>query len=492
MKVLLIQAPWTLAQDIPLVVQMPLGLLYVAAYARAHGHEVTVLDSLAEGHRRAQRQGERVTYGLSEGAIRRRIRATAPDVVGISVPFSVQFGDAERVAGLVKGVDDRIVTVMGGIHPTVHPEQVLEHDSVDYVLRGEGEESFVALLEALEAGNCPTDVDGIAFRQADGTLRVNPKRSFIEDLDALPFPAWDLLDLEPYFEAGLVHGFERRGRRSFNIITSRGCPAACSFCTIQQVTGRRFRARSPDSVLAEIGQLVGQYGAEHLQFEDDNLTFDIPRAKAIFRGMIQRGLDLPWNTPNGIALWRMDRECLALMRDAGCYYVSFALESGSQRVLDELMHKPLQLEAALPLVPYARSLGMKVAAFFVVGNPGETKAEMQLSFDLPYRVELDWVEYSIATPYGGTELRAQVEEQGQMRVHALEDLYARRGNIDTAEFDADWLEAKIMAENRRYIRHQALSRPRVFLAMGLSALRANPGFVLRYVARIVRGVGSGS
>ena len=484
MRVLLIQPRYTFKEDIPLVVQMPLGLCYIAAVARQRGHQVEILDCLAEGYHHREVRGGWTTHGLPVAQIKKRLRASRPDVVGVSNLFTMQFHNAEAVCRLARECDPKVITVLGGTHPTTRPAEVLASPVVDYVLRGEADHSFTHLLEVLVHGGDLDAVDGIGYRDRRGVARVMEKTSFIEDLDALPLPARDLLPLERYWRASLVHGFNLRGRRNFNVITSRGCPAGCTYCNIRPLWGKRFRARSPENVVAELQHLKDLYRAEHVQFEDDNLTCDMDRARELFSLMTRRRLGLRWNTPNGISLWRMDRQCLELMRDAGCYYVRFGIESGSQQVLTELMHKPLELKQALPLIPYARRLGMKVCGFFVVGLPGETRAQMQESFDLPHHMDMDWVEYSIATPHWGTRLRETARAGGHLRPHRLQDLYARRGNIDTEEFTAAWLEQKIHREHRRYLRHLALHRPRTFLAQGWEVLRRNPAFVLRYLGRL--------
>ena len=482
MRALLIQPPYTFKEDIPLVVQMPLGLACIAAVARERGHEVQILDCLAEGYNQPRRRAGWTRYGLVPAEIKRRIRAARPQVVGVSNLFTMQSHNAELICRLAKECDPDIVTVLGGTHPTIRPAAALASSRVDFVLRGEADHSFTHLLDALQSGGDLAAVDGLCHRDRHGELRINEKTSFIDDLDALPFPARDLLPLELYWRARLVHGFNLRGRRNFNVVTSRGCPASCAYCNIRPLWGKRFRARSPQNVVAELQHLKATHGADHVQFEDDNLTCDLDRAKELFRLMAPLGL--PWNTPNGVSLWRMDRQCLELMRAAGCYYVRFGIESGSQQVLTELMHKPLDLKEALPLIPHARSLGMKVCGFFVVGTPGETRAQIQRSFDLPHEVDMDWVEYSIATPHWGTRLREQARQGGHLRPHRLQDLYSRRGNIDTEEFSAAWLERKIDAEHRRYLRHLALHRPRTFLTQGWEVFRRNPGFVLRYLRRL--------
>ncbi len=485
MRVLLIQPRYTYPQDVPLIVEMPLGLCYLAAVLRDRGHEVQILDCLAEDYAHAQRNGDCVTYGISDEEITRRIKAFRPQVVGCSSMFTLQYANVEKLCRLVKTIDREIVVVTGGMHPTVKPDAVLANRDIDFILRGEGDYTLAELVDALEHRGDYTGIDGIGYRSRQG-VKIRDKQHFIEDLDALPLPARDLLPVEQYFRAGLAHGFVLRDKRNINLITSRGCPARCVFCTVHLMWGRKFRARSPENVLAELEHLKRVYGVRHVQFEDDNLTYDIPRAKAIFQGMIDRQLDLAWTTPNGVALWRMDEETLRLMKQAGCYCTKFAVESGNQRVLSEVIKKPQRLESIIPLIRYARKIGIKVGSFFVVGLPGETRDEMLDSFRFPHRVKLDWAEYSIATPHHGTALRKICEEEGYLHPHRDEDLYARKGLIETPEFTPDWLEQTILAENRRYLWFLLLHQPITLFSQRWEVFKRNPTFTLRYLWKTVR------
>jgi len=294
------------------------------------------------------------------------------------------------------------------------------------------------------------------------------------------------LNIEKYFKAGLSHGVILKGKRNVNLITSRGCPGGCTFCTIHLLWGRKFRSRSPQNVLNELKQTKRDFNVDHLQFEDDNLTFDIPRAKKIFRGMIKAGLNFKWNTPNGIALWRLDKETLKLMRESGCYFVKFAVESANQRVLTQLIKKPQNLKKIIPLINYARKIGMKVGSFFVVGLPGETKEEMQDSFDFPRRVKLDWVEYSIVTPHYGTELRKFCERKKFLKKHNEKDLFTRKGIIQTLDFSPYWLERKLMEENKKYLKFLLFHQPLTFIMQGWETFKRSPAFALKYLFRVFK------
>ncbi len=482
MKILLIQPRFTYSRYMQIAVEMPLGICYLAAVARERGHTVQIIDCLAEGFAHAVRERDLTTYGLPDDEIRKRIEEYNPDLVGVSCIFSAQYGNAKRLCELVKRVSPRIITVMGGMHPTVKPRDVLSEQSVDFIFQGESDLTFSDFLDALERGEEYADIDGLGYKK-DGVLMINSKEKFIDDLDALPFPARDLLNVECYYRAARAHGFVLKHRTNMNLITSRGCPARCVFCTISLVWGRKFRARSPENVLAELEEMKRTFKVRHVQFEDDNLTYDIVRAKTIFKGMIERKLDLAWNTPNGVALWALDEEALDLMKISGCYYVKFAIESGNQRVLSQVIGKPQDLARARELIAHARSIGMMVGSFFVVGLPGETREEMQDSFDFRFTTRLDYTVYIAAKPEHGTRLRRICERKGYLRAHTDLELEGGDGFIETPEFTPEWLREKIKRENRRYLWFLITRQPGTLLSLGWLIFKRDPLLVVRYMAK---------
>ena len=482
-KILFIQPPYTFNEDLPLIVEIPLGLCYLAAVARENNFEVKILDALAEGYtNKIPIKNRKIRVGLDFSEIKKRIEEFDPDVVGVSCLFTIQYENAKKILELVKKVDKKIITVMGGMHATVRTESILKDNNLDYAIRGEGEYSFLELINKLNSGKDISEIDGLGYKKRNKII-VNKKIKFIENLDELPLPARDLLKIENYFKANLAHGFFVKGNRNMNVVTSRGCPGGCVFCTIKLVWGSRFRARSPDNVINELKELKEKYNIDHIQFEDDNLTFDIPRAKELFKKMIP--LHLKWNTPNGVAAWRMDEETLDLMKQAGCYYVKFAVESGNQRVLNNVIKKPQNLKNVIKLIKYGRKIGLKVGSFFVIGLPGETKEEMQETFDFPMKVRLDWAEYSIATPHYGTELYQVCVDKGYIKEFDPSKLYARNSLFSTDEFSSEWLENKVAAENKRYLLFLLLRQPTTFFSITLEMMRKNPLFAANYLMKIL-------
>jgi len=218
-------------------------------------------------------------------------------------------------------------------------------------------------------------------------------------------------------------------------------------------------------VLQEIDHLVNDYGVREIQFEDDNLTLNKPRIREICRMIIDRRYDLLWTTPNGVATWSLDEDLLALMRRAGCYHIAIAVESGSQETLDRLIHKPLDLRKVPPLVRAARALGMGVSTFFVVGFPGETRADIEKTFDYAMNLGADHVHFFTATPYPGTDLFRQCVEMGLLKTPVdYTQLRVGRPMFGTTEWTADELVDMTRAAQSRFYRRTAIRRPVRFAA----------------------------
>ncbi|HII29724.1 hypothetical protein COT48_06335 [Candidatus Woesearchaeota archaeon CG08_land_8_20_14_0_20_47_9] len=417
----------------------PLGLAYIAAVMEEQGYEVRIVDCIAEGfNEEPEYLDEGVKYGLSDNALKRIIAEFSPDVVGVSCLFSNKALDAYNVCRLVKEFNPGIPTIIGGIHPTVRADETIRQKNVDFVILGEGEYSFRDLVKALERGADFSDIDGIAYKK-DGRVVINPKTRFIENLDELPFPARHLLKMDIYSSAQSPHSNDLRQIPYTTVLSSRGCPANCTFCCLKHVEGRRWRARSAENVIREVRQLVDQYGVREIHFEDDNLTVDKERALKIFDGLKKIGVS--WNVPSGSAVFSLDEEIIERMKDSGAHTISLAIESGSQDVLRRLMHKPVNLSRVKPLVEKAKQVGLKVKGFFIIGYPGETRENIKETVEFARSLRLDWTHFFIAFPHYGTELRALCEEKGYLK----EDKFDNRksfylGCIETPEFTPEYLK----------------------------------------------------
>jgi len=400
---------------------VPVGISYLAAVLRQN-YEVRLMDSIVEGY-----AYERVTedgllvYGLTEEMILKEIENFGPQVVGVGCTFSGMFTLMSSLVQKIKQTFPEIITVTGGPHTSFLPEDTFHRTpGLDYIILGEGEESFPRLLEAIQKGKGIEEIDGLAWKD-NGSIRVNPKTKFIADLDTIPFPARDLLPMEKYFKINVPFLFYSKNPRNLSFITSRGCPFKCRFCSSANHWGRRIRFRSVENVLAEMGELVNRFGVKELKFEDDNLMANPSRAKAIFRGMIERKFNLKWNMPNGVMIKALDDdELLHLMKESGCYEVILAFESGSQYVLDNIIHKPVDLAKAPDITRKVRDHGIDTLAFFIVGFPGETKEMIRQTVNYAKNLPLDKIFLWRFNPLPGTELYEESLAKGLFK---QEDLY---------------------------------------------------------------------
>jgi radical SAM superfamily enzyme YgiQ (UPF0313 family) len=410
-----------LIADDPPEFSQPMGLCYLAAAARQAGHAVALADLYLLQARQPQE-------------LRPHLEQQHPSVVGISAPFTLLAPVVSRLARTVKAWDPHCQVVVGGAHASSLPGAVLGEAAVDGVFLGESEESFSAYL----AGAPREELDGFAWRE-DGEMRLNPKRRWIKDLDRVPLPARDLLDLPAYWQ--------RSGRaglgRWTSLITSRGCPFHCVFCSTHTVWGRRWRARGPQDVLAELRELADQ-GIDTISLEDDNFTLDQDRAASILEGVIEQGLKFSWATPNGLRADRLDRRLLELMKAAGFSQVKVAVESGHPRVNREVVQKKLDLAKTRQVLAEAHGMGLPTAAFFVLGFPEESPEEMLTTVEFALELKeqgLGGADFFMATPYPGTDLLAQAREQHLLLLSEADLPFANafRPSLFSPRWDPDLL-----------------------------------------------------
>ena len=463
----------------------PLGLGYIAAVLQNQGVEVKIVDTLMMGwDNRVNVQDNIIRIGLSFEDIQRIIEDYAPDMVGVNSLFTKQRQNAHEIYRLAKKSNPNIITVAGGAHPTVMPELVLSDDNVDFVVLGEGEEAILHILKMIEEKVGDTQRDGIGFKE-NGKNIVIPKTKFIHDVDSIPFPAWEVMNLKSYFGLEGSHG-KRHHARFVPIVTSRGCGAGCTFCSAHRVWGRRYRMRSTENVIEEMRQLKNKYGIEELMFEDDNLTWNIKRAEKIFDLMIENKFNFAWDTPNGTAAFALTKSTIMKMKESGCYQLNLALESGSQYVLDNIIKKPLKLTKAKPLIKYAKEIGLRTSIYLIIGMPGETLEQIKETFFMAKELGIYYPHVSIATPYPGTKLYDTCVKYGYIDTDFnLDDLFIRSFCITTEDWNGDDLE-RILKEGRKYlIRAKYKKYPHMLIKDGFSRFLNDPiGFPKRVFKRL--------
>ncbi len=411
MKVLLLRPPAVSYRRLPGQLKSePLGLLYLAAWLRQHSFEVSVIDGFVNGSDFSD--GDFQGNGIPFAELRERVREYAPDIVGISYMYTQYSRGVYEAARMVKEVSSGILVVCGGAG-AVSYEGTIRSPYIDIVVQGEGEETLLEIVRRRAAGQPLQDIPGTVVKE-EGSVRVNPPRPFISPLDSLPFPARDMLDMSPYQQERYLTARNMRNPR-MSIVASRGCPYRCVYCTIHCLWKHTYRMRSPARVGDEIEELYRRYGMRELAFYDDNLTFNREFIHGICDEIIRRKLDIRWSTPNGVAIWTLDKETVRKMRRAGCYKIVFGLESGSPRTL-KFMHKDFMDPVhAKEIIRYCNRLGMWTMSPFLIGFPHETEEDFRLSLEFALDSGLDKATFYTATPYPGSELFDIYKREGLLK-----------------------------------------------------------------------------
>lgn len=486
MKILLINPPRNLKNPKRQFIAPPLGLAYLAAYLRERGFVVELIDAVAEGFQEVEALDNGVfKCGLSLKDLGIRIHNFNPDVVGVSCMFTPRFNNAVEIARLVKAFNSKIKVVVGGMHASNCPEEVLEEKVIDFVVLGEGEIPFYNLLKAINSGSSDfRDIAGIAFRNNRGVV-INPARNFVENLDILSFPARDLLPMEKYFQINTGRDSLTSERRHTSMITSRGCPHSCTFCSAITLWGKTWRERSAENVLEEIESLVNVYGVKELSFEDDNLSLDLERLEKICTGIIERKFKLKWNTPNGIAVHNLNRQLIHLMKQSGCVRLNLGIESGDENILHNVIKKSISLDKIREVVNWCKKEGIVTLGYFVLGMPGETPQSIRRTIEFAKSIDLDEIAVFIATPFPGTELYRTCVEKNYLK-HDYKDILAEDGIENEIFFETPWLSAGELLEYQatfysEFYKTRALKNPWYYFKRTIR----NPSAVFRYVKELV-------
>jgi len=389
MKVFLIQPPVRDFYQTSIRTQ-PIGLAYLAASLKSHGYEVGILDCQTSEKRSIPIPSELsylkdfypfndrspfklytgyYHFGMAWDEIREKIKGSKAHVFGISSSFTPYYQEALEIARVIKEWDHKKIVVMGGCHVSCDPESVLKSPWVDYVVLGEGEIRFPYLLKQIEKGmgGHLQEVDGIGFKE-NGEIKIHPLSTFIEDIEGFPFPARELLDLNRY----------RIGRkRSTMIITSRGCPQGCAYCSTHLVMGPSFRSRSPESILQEMVDCTHRFHIRSFDIEDDNFTFDQERAKRLMSLVVEtfgeESLEL--SAMNGVSFDSLGKELLTLMRKAGFKTVNLSFVSVDPS-FKERMGRPGTASNFDNILKDAEQVGLNVVAYAILGIPGQRIGEM--------------------------------------------------------------------------------------------------------------------
>jgi radical SAM superfamily enzyme YgiQ (UPF0313 family) len=381
----------------PFIGNLPsLGLLSLGAILRKSGYRVKIVES--------------ASLGLSFSQTIDEILRERPAYVGLSCT-TASVENAAKIARAVKETRPETRVLAGGPHITALPEKTFRRfPDFDFGILGEGEAALVDLLESLEGEKNLDQVKSAVYRRGE-EIQVNPRRRFIENLDTLPFPAFDLLPDFPRVYHPPFLNYQKGPAAS--LISSRGCPQDCTFCD-RSVFGNRYRYYSEDYLFEGVSFLVGRYGIRHLVFTDDQFAASRPRLVRLCEKMSGRGLNIQWNCDARVD--SVDLSVLKMMKKAGCWMISYGIESGSQKILDQT-RKGITLDQVELAVRWTKEAGIRAKGLFMIGYPEETEETLGQTLSFIGRSRLDEINLSFLTPYPGTEIYRQAKDTSNFVEH---------------------------------------------------------------------------
>jgi radical SAM superfamily enzyme YgiQ (UPF0313 family) len=421
----------------------PLGLMYVAAYLKAHtDHSVEILDTQANG--------------LTYSQIEKEIRRISPDIVGITT-LTFTLIDVINIAKMVRRIDDNIHICLGGPHVYIYPDETILFPFVDSVVLGEGEVTFAELANALEKNTPLSEVKGIVFKNGGETVNTGLRESNA-NLDSLPFPD---RGITPYKKYTSVLSKESL---MTTMMTSRGCPFSCIYCHRPHM-GKKYRTRSAVNVVDEMEECADM-GIREFMIFDDIFTLDRNRVFEVCKEIINRRLDISWDIRSRVNT--VDYEMLKQLKKAGCKRISYGIESGTDKVLKALK-KGTTLKQSEEAIKMTKKLGITTLADFMIGSPEEEREDILKTIELALRLKPDFAQFTITTPYPATELYRLGLESG-----LIKDDYWK----GFAEEPDDGFETPVWEEN--------LSREELFALLLLAYKRfyLRPGYIIKSLIKV--------
>jgi len=364
----------------------PFGLAILAALVRQKGFSVSLLDCNAE------------QIGLDK--VEGFLPEIAPRFVGIGAT-TVLVDNALSLAEIIKKKYPETKIIMGGVHATLRPQELLQKPQVDLVVTGEGEGNFLDLLSGKNLG----EIKGVGFKENNKAV-INEPGECIPDINVFPLPAYDLLPMKKYYPA--LGSYKRKP--SFGMITSRGCPGRCTFCK-GNILGDVIRFKSPERMVEEIEYLQKNYGIKDITFYDDTFTSSKKRVMEFCRLLEDKNIDLTWCCFSRVDT--VDLEMLGKMKEAGCYQVMYGIESADPKILANI-NKKISLAKVEEAVDNTKKAGIEIRLAFMLGNPGETEETIQKTIDYAIWLDPDLVSFNITTPYPGTEMFKWAKENNYL------------------------------------------------------------------------------
>lgn len=404
----------------------PYGLLSMASYIKPLA-DVEIIDCDAEINPYAK--------------VLHKLIIFQPDIVGFSMMFDNSYPWLKNFLGLVKRQNPQVLTLLGGAAASYSYQEILdENPNLDAICYSEGELPMAHLLEN-------GDFDAPAWITRESLRNgVAPKLWYISNLDNVIDIDYSLVDCNKYDMKEAFSPFTRNEKhKQFFVVTSRGCPYSCRFCSNGRIHGKKMRMASVDAVVEHVRMLVDKHGMNVLTIYDDQLLINMDRAKQLFRRL--REFDIRIECPNGLSVRYIDAEMAELMREAGMDTAYLAIESGSEYVLTELINKPLKLSQVKPAVGFLRDNDFFIHGFFVMGMPGETAQHRMETMKFVEDIDLDWCGFNMATPVRGSQLYDDCITNGWIEKQKLEDIVDKKYIIHMPGTDPAAIEAEVYSMN---------------------------------------------
>lgn len=365
----------------------PINIALMASYLKRSGHEPFIYDfDWFEG-------------GPDEMA--KLILSHSPDVVGFTC-LTPRMEVTLRMAAKIKESAPKVKIVVGGAHINAVKERSLYTKDIDYAIYGESEEAFAELLKAIETNGDVSKIRNLVYRHG-GKVVINPARPFIQNLDELPFPAWDLLKLEDYIDPAIFNGIH------MGVMTARGCPWNCIFCSSGVIWGHKVRFRSAENVADELQYIVEKLGITNVMFYDDTFTVDKKRFLKICKEMVKRKLNLRYYCQ--LRVDTIDEEVANGLAESGCITAALGIESGDEEILKTLK-KGYKKNRAYKAVAALKAAGVPILASYIIGSPGDTHESIKKTFEFAKELDTDQAKFMICTPFPGTELFDMAVKKG--------------------------------------------------------------------------------
>lgn len=441
----------------------PLGLLMIGAVLKEIKQEVEFIDIDAQNY--------------SDIKLTETLRVLKPDLVCITC-VTPTFSAAALVAKMVKE-NCRAKVALGGVHPTIAPEECFKNSDIDFLVIGEGELTIKELIDYLEKDKKDLkEIKGLWSRRGKEVIKGEP-RSLIENLDELPFPAWELiLDLKNYQPPDILR------RPVMSIMTTRGCPFGCTFCCSKQIFGRRYRTRSKDSLMKEIKYYIDKFGVKELHVMDDIFTLNKDRTIEICRAIQAGNFGLTFSFANGIRADSVDEEVLQALKDTGFKDLGFGVETGDEEILKSIK-KNTTKDSMRRAFKMAKSFGFNTWGFFMIGLPGETQATIKKTIDFAIELDPDFAKFLILKPFPGSEVFKDLNERGAIKDYN----YDNYGVYTAPVHELDGLSAKEMLKWQRWLYLKFYLRPKKIIShllkiKSFTQLKANFKMIQFLISRI--------